>query len=140
LGVDLDNFDEQQSGSADTQNASADAGPAADSSTRRRFSRNAVIGGAVLLSLGNRSAWGGSPDNTAGCMSVMTLNSFNPEEGHFISAPAGRPEHNEDLAAAIHRIGNAPDYTGVSRDGRWRVCEDPGSLDRVCYVRGECPR
>jgi hypothetical protein len=82
-------------------------------------------------------------------MSVMTLNSFNPETGMFISAPAGRPEHNEELAKAIHSIGNPgglrnpPSYTGVSSDGRWRVCEDPGSIDRVCLIRvdgGQCPR
>lgn len=73
-------------------------------------------------------------------MSVTTLNSFNPETGMFISAPAGRPEHNEELAAAIHRIGDPPDFTGVSNDGRWRVCEDPASFDRVCLIRGKCPK
>ena len=70
-------------------------------------------------------------------MSVMTVNSFNPETGMFISAPAGRPDHNEDLAEAIHRIGDPPDYIG--RDGNWRVCEDPVSFDGVCLVKGRCP-
>jgi len=104
--------------------------------TRRRFSRSALAGSAVLLSLGNRAAWGGGTQ-IAGCMSVMTVNSFNPETGMFISAPAGRPDHNEDLAAEIHRIGDPPDYLGA--DGRWKVCPDPDSFDGVCLVKGRCP-
>jgi len=105
--------------------------------TRRRFSRHALAGGAVVLSLSNRAAWGGGTSHVAGCMSVMTLNSFNPETGMFVSAPAGRPEHNEDLAAEIHRIADAPDYLG--RDGQWGVCRNPDDLDGVCLVRGKCP-
>jgi len=103
---------------------------------RRRFSRTALAGSAVLLSLGNRAAWSGGTQ-IAGCMSVMTVNSFNPETGMFISAPAGRPDHNEDLAREIHRIGDPPDYLGS--EGKWRVCQDPQSMDGVCLVRGKCP-
>lgn len=91
----------------------------------------------MLLSLGNRAAWGGGTSQIAGCMSVMTVNSFNPETGMFVSAPSGRPEHNEDLAAEIHRIADAPDYLG--RNGKWAVCKDPDDLDGVCLVRGKCP-
>lgn len=124
------------------------ARPAVTDPSRRKFSRHAIAGSAVLLSLGNRAAWGGATGN-AGCMSVMTLNSFNPETGMFVSAPAGRQEHDEDLARAIHQIGNPnglrnpSSYTGVSSDGKWRVCEEPGTLDRVCLIRvngGQCPR
>jgi hypothetical protein len=40
--------------------------------TRRRFARNAIAGSAVLLSLGNRAAWG--QDIT--CVSTPTFESF----------------------------------------------------------------
>jgi hypothetical protein len=105
---------------------------------RRHFSRNVLAGSAVLLSLGNRSAWGGGGGGTLGCMSVTTLNSFNPATGMFVSAPAGRKEHNVDLAKEIHRISNPPDYLGT--DGRDSTCQDPKSLDGICLVRGRCPR
>ena len=101
---------------------------------RRRFSRSAIAGSAVLLSLGNRAAWG----QQIGCMSVATLNSFNPSKGVFISAPAGnRPAHNEGLAADIHRISSPPNYLGT--DGTYSTCKDPSSLDSICYVKGKCP-
>ncbi|CAA0123455.1 Uncharacterised protein [Halioglobus japonicus] len=101
--------------------------------SRRRFSRSAIAGSAVLLSLGNRAAWG----QTVGCMSVATLNSFDPATQHFVSAPAGRPEHNENLAAEIHRISSPPNYLGT--DGTWSSCKEPGSVDGICLVKGNCP-
>ena len=69
--------------------------------SRRRFSRAAITGGAVLVSLGSRPAWGQVVD----CMSVMTLNSFNPTTGMFMSAPGTRPDHLKlDLATRIHEM------------------------------------
>lgn len=127
----MDKFEENHSEGADNRPDRV-TDPA-----RRRFSRHALAGSAVLLSLGNRAAWGGGTSQIAGCMSVMTLNSFNPETGMFVSAPGGRPDHNEDLAAEIHRIADPPNYLG--RDGRWATCQDPDSLDGVCLVRGQCP-
>jgi hypothetical protein len=100
---------------------------------RRRFSRSALTGSAVVLSLGNRSAWG----QTVDCMSVTTINSFDPTTGMFASAPTGRPDHNEDLAAEIHRISLPPDYLGT--DGVFSTCQDPQALDGVCLVKGDCP-
>jgi hypothetical protein len=100
---------------------------------RRHFSRNALAGGAVLLSLGNRSAWG----QTVDCMSLTTINSFNPTTGMFASAPAGRLDNNENLAAEIHRLSQPPDYLGT--DGNYSTCQDPDSLDGICLVKGECP-
>ena len=107
--------------------------------SRRRFSRGAIAGGAVLLSLGNRAAWGTGGGHPIGCMSLTTIASFNPTTGMFVSAPSGviRPDHNENLAAEIHRVGDAPLFTGT--DGEYSVCEDPTSLDSVCLVKGNCP-
>lgn len=102
---------------------------------RRRFSLTALAGSAVLLSLGNRAAWGGG-NQVMGCMSVATLNSFNPNTNMFISAPAGRPEHNAQMAAEIHRVSNPPNFLGT--DGKVSTCQDPKSLDSVCIVKGKC--
>jgi hypothetical protein len=103
---------------------------------RRRFSRSAIVGSAVLLSLGNRAAWGTS--NVVGCMSLATINSFDPTKNAFVSAPAGRPKHNEHLAAEIHRLADKPTYLGGS-DGTYSTCREPNTLDGVCVVRGSCP-
>jgi hypothetical protein len=102
---------------------------------RRHFSIAALAGSAVLLSLGNRAAWGGS-NKVLGCMSVATLNSFNPSTNMFISAPAGRPEHNAEMAAEIHRISSPPNFLGT--DGKFSTCQHPTSLDSVCIVKGNC--
>lgn len=126
MGVDLDNFTDNNEGQP--------AMPERPEVTRRRFSRNALAGGAVLLSLGNRSAFGGT---TLGCMSVATINSFDPATNMFISAPAGRPTRNEDLAAEIHRVSNSQSpFLGT--DGTYSTCQDPNSLDGVCLIRGNC--
>jgi hypothetical protein len=104
---------------------------------RRRFSRSAIAGSAVLLSLGNRAAWGAQ----VGCMSVATLNSFNPATGNFMSAPGARPEHNVDLAAKIHEISNPPNYIGSAGSGTNRYCtrQNPQSLDGVCLYKEQGP-
>lgn len=128
----MDSFTDKNTGTAASGDVPGDAGQL-QNPQRRKFSRNALAGSAVLLSLGNRSAWG----QTVGCMSVATLNSFNPTTGMFISAPAGRPEHNENLAAEIHRISSPPDFRGT--DGIYSACQDPASLDGVCLIKGECP-
>jgi hypothetical protein len=103
--------------------------------SRRRFSRSAIAGSAVLLSLGNRAAWGGQ----VGCMSLATLNSFNPATGNFMSAPGTRPDHNVDLAQKIHDISNPPNYIGSAGTGDDRYCTrvDPDSLDGVCLYKGQ---
>ncbi len=110
---------------------------------RRRFSRRALAGGVVLASLGNRSAWG---QPVVGCMSVTTIASFNPATGMFVSAPGGRPEHDEVLAAEIHTVSGPfdGDYfgSGVGTDGVtvYSTCQDPVDLDGVCLVEGPtCP-
>jgi hypothetical protein len=114
---------------------------------RRRFSRTALASSAVLLSLGNRSAWGQTDD---GCMSVTTLSSFNPDTGMFVSAPGGRPEHNEALAAEIHHISTPNDGNyigtnmgsgiGTDADTVYSTCQDPNDLDGVCLVEAsDCP-
>ena len=100
---------------------------------RRHFSRSALAGSAVLLSLANRTAWG----QTVDCMSLTTINSFNPTTKMFASAPTGRPDHNENLAAEIHRLSKPPDYLGT--DGNYSTCKDPDSLDGICLVKGDCP-
>lgn len=129
----MNSFDDEQS-----DNAGEHSSPATreqpSNPERRRFSRTALASGAVLLTLGNRSAWGGE---VLGCMSITTLNSFNPETGMFMSAPGLRPEHKIDLADRIHQIAPPPEYIGQS--GEWQTCQDPDRLDGVCLVFGDCP-
>jgi len=110
---------------------------------RRRFSRTALAGGAVLASLGNRSAWS---QTVVGCMSVATIASFDPATGMFVSAPGGRPEHDENLAAEIHYVSAPDDVTfigsGLGTDGQtlYSTCQDPNNVDYVCLVEGpDCP-
>ena len=107
----------------------------APNTSRRRFSRSAIAGSAVLLSLGNRAAWGAQ----VGCMSVATLNSFNPATGNFMSAPGARPAHNVDLAAKIHEISNPPNYIGTAGTGTSKYCtrQNPQSLDGVCLYKDQ---
>jgi hypothetical protein len=111
---------------------------------KRRFSRNALTGAAVLLSLANRAAWGGQTQ-VMGVMSVATLNSFNPATGLFVSAPTGqagravvRPGHNVELAKEIRRISPNPPFTGGT-DGTYSTCKDATSFDSVVLVKGKCP-
>jgi hypothetical protein len=94
----------------------------ASTSNRRRFTRNAIAGSAVLLSLGNRPAWGQDP-TLAGCMSVMTLNSFDPtlEHGWASQPPGGnKPGHDYDLALRIDAIADPPGW--VSGPGNPQTC------------------
>jgi hypothetical protein len=121
---------------------SAQSGPLPDPG-RRRFSRTALASSAVLLSLGNRSAWG---QTVVGCMSVATLDSFNPATGLFTSAPGGRPEHNETLANEIHHVSFPDDVTyigtgtGLDNVTEYSTCQDLVSVDGVCLVEGVvCP-
>ena len=78
-------------------------------------------------------------------MSVTTIASFNPATGMFISAPGGRPEHNEALATEIHAVSDPlnGDYfaTGQGTDGQtYTTCQDPDDIDGVCLVEGSsCP-
>ena len=64
----------------------------------------------------------------------------------FVSAPGGRPEHNEALAAEIHYVSapNDGNYiaTGIGTDGAttYSTCQDLNDLDGVCLVEGsDCP-
>jgi hypothetical protein len=51
-------MDKQIDQSPDTQNTQAvNAPPAQAGASRRKFTRGALLGGAVVISLGNRAAW-----------------------------------------------------------------------------------
>ena len=79
--------------------------------SRRKFTRNVLVGSAVLLTLGNRAAWGASsacisPNVWASYTEGGTpLASFNPEqqadiieyESHLSQAQPGNPQCEEGL-------------------------------------------
>jgi len=107
---------------------------------RRRFSRSAIVGSAVVLSLGNRAAWG--KDQLVGCMSLATIQSFNPTGGPtgggaFVSAPNGRSQHNPGLAKQIHETGGGyPGFVGPPKPKKkdFYTIQDPDS-DGVCLFK-----
>jgi hypothetical protein len=125
-------FTDKDSSTEQTDSPQVSSGQLPDPG-RRRFSRSAIAGSAVLLSLGNRAAWGAQ----VGCMSLATLNSFNPATGNFMSAPGARPDHNVGLATKIHEISNPPNYIGSAGSGTNRYCTrvNPASLDGVCLYK-----
>ena len=141
----MSNDDNKDSSAGPADNRPADAThEELPSQSRRRFSRTALASSAVLLSLGNRTAWG---QTVVGCMSVATLDSFNPSTGMFQSAPGSRPEHNESLAGEIHHV-SAPDDGNyfaegvVGTDGTtvYSTCQDPDLLDGICLIEdSSCP-
>ena len=141
----MSNDDNKDSSAGPADNRPADAThEELPSQSRRRFSRTALASSAVLLSLGNRTAWG---QTVVGCMSVATLDSFNPSTGMFQSAPGSRPEHNESLAAEIHHVsapddGNyfAEDQTGTDGSTVYSTCQDPALIDGICLIEDDsCP-
>ncbi|WP_157976442.1 hypothetical protein [Parahaliea mediterranea] len=73
--------------------ASPGAAPAsaAQGQSRRRFTRSAAIGGAVVLTLGNRVAWGGGDRHGDGgkkvCVSQHVWDSYVNGDGSASSAP-----------------------------------------------------
>jgi len=137
----VDSFTDKNSDVAAAGSEPARSGQLQDPK-RRSFSRKAIVGSAVLLSLGNRSAWG----QANLCMSVATINSFDPAANMFVSAPSGqlRPDHNPDLAREIHRISSATDDyigTGIGTDGNtYSSCPDQYNYEARCLVQGDtCP-
>ncbi len=93
-------------------------------STRRRFTRNALMGSVVAVSLGNRTAWG-----VEHCMSASILASYVAAGNMFASA---QPDHDADLAAEIIRLRDLGGSDGVNQ-----LCPEP---TQTCVVpEGDCP-
>lgn len=98
---------------------STEAHPVANTN-RRRFTRNAVVGSAVIFSLSNRAAWG--QDVT--CMSTSILASFAGNGGlMFASAHPTQGEHNADDALKI--LNANPDYPVVDENRKLgtKICD-----------------
>ncbi|MBA6412720.1 hypothetical protein H2508_06290 [Parahaliea sp. F7430] len=68
---DLDKAERSEAISAEGQSQ-----PSGMSNSRRQFARGAAVGGVVLLSLGNRSAWGVMTSTDKVCFSKALLESF----------------------------------------------------------------
>jgi hypothetical protein len=89
--------------------------------SRRRFTRGAVIGGAVVLSLGNRAAWSDPVQSV--CISDATWLSYVGDENRFMaSASATRVDQVKDFEK---KVGN-PQYEESHPDD-----------DTTCMVRKE---
>lgn len=96
-------------------------GGARPGQSRRQFSRSAAVGGAVLLTLGNRAAWGGGGhygkdrDGDKTCISKAAWNSLQ----HASYAPSDKQKEEarqfQEYAQKTHQ------FPEESRDGQ-SVC------------------
>lgn len=108
---------------AHSEAESGNNGPAAPGSqpatqSRRRFTRGAVVGSAVLLSLGNRAAWGtysyyggyghkgGKGKKDKVCVSQHMLNSFVMGKGNPSAAPNDKQAEELEKFAKYYRRGS----------------------------------
>jgi hypothetical protein len=115
LGVGLDKTSDKDQDLTTGSQESAEAYEAS-TTTRRRFARNAVVGGAVLATLGNRAAWGQTECNEDPCLSANAWASFNMNG--WTSYIGGTDEQACKLAKAefIRDVADFPD------DSSGRVC------------------
>ena len=103
------------------------------SSTRRRFTRNGIVGSAVICSLGNRAAWGAVVNGT--CLSTVTWTSFRNNDDVFISLHTGQPgDHVDDQLAAEKMLKELSDNFGATEVVKgnktcivWEEIEPPGA-------------
>ena len=78
-------------------------------STRRRFTRNALGGSAVVFSLGNRAAWGGTATIDQ-CLSAPTWESWAPGgAGRASFDPNTADPSNPMDAAKLEKLSKADD-------------------------------
>lgn len=106
------------------ENEKSDAGvndvPEQDESvqSRRKFTRGAALGGAVLLTLGNRAAWS---QTDMLCVSTQNWTSFT--RGNMSLAPS-----TEDMAAELGDFDNlvqsngGEDFTFANPDNPLETC------------------
>ncbi|MBN7797462.1 hypothetical protein [Parahaliea mediterranea] len=106
----------------DKQQLSAEATAAEERSpdkagqSRRQFARSAAVGGAVMLTLGNRAAWGQGGGASKVCVSRATFASYT-EPGFVVSASANdqrRADYDEVEAFQqfADRTGQTPKIQG----------------------------
>lgn len=113
---------------------------------RRRFTRNMLVGGAVVATLGNRAAWG-QTQVTGECISAGVFDSFT---NGFASA--AHPMHEEwqaQLTRMEQDVNSADEYvSGGPLEGygpeeiRCRTangaftdrCDPPAAGDKYCVV------
>jgi len=106
----------------DKQQHSAEAAAAEERSqgksgqSRRQFARSAAVGSAVMLTLGNRAAWGQGGPSDKVCVSQATFASYT-EPGFIVSASANeqrRADYDEVEAFQqfAERTGQTPQVEG----------------------------
>lgn len=92
------------------------------SASRRRFTRNAVVGSAVLFSLGNRAAWG-EATNTGVCLSAGVTSSLAAYEAGGVASLAAGSE--AEIARYNERLRALPgNFENVEADGSTCVYEE----------------
>ena len=117
--------DLEQTLEVEDKQADSAVGPEAVSSrsSRRRFTRSAVVGGAVVLSLGNRAAWG----NQVFCVSATTMASFAANATSSISPTTMAKV--EQLQLAVEQEGMMQqDFPPTETEGA-KTCAVPESVE-----------
>jgi len=99
--------DKDKSSPAEVDSATAESS-ADQGASRRRFTRNALIGGTVLLSLGNRAAWANAVPGE--CLSQETWTSYVTNNYTFASLQPGHGDR-QMVADDILAAGTPPDTT-----------------------------
>ena len=113
----------------------ADADPPAGEmhgQSRRRFTRSAAIGGAVVLTLGNRVAWGGGDHHNDGgkkvCVSQHVWDSFVNGGGSASSAPTDdQLDEVKKFKKYLKKSGGS--YELNDRKGKYCVRKDDHDRD-----------
>ena len=99
----------------DTQESQVDIAPAADNAaSRRRFTRNAVIGSAVIFSLGNRAAWGSYRAEDT-CVSNAMMASFVANGNQFASLRPGQLRQSRKIRKILRPSNREARYTKAGK-------------------------
>ena len=107
MGVRLDNRSDDKESTSMIESSSSSVADQSLDQSRRRFTRNAAVGGTVLLSLANRAAWG--QDVPPECLSTDHWASYVDQGGAAVaSATPGTADKAE--AARLIESADCQDY------------------------------
>ena len=105
--------------------------------SRRRFARNALMGGAVLASLGNRAAWGQAIQGE--CISANVFYSLSPIGGglRFASLSPAKQEWSAKIQRMEADVLNPSDMVGTYAGYTERLEYRPrlGTNGKVCVMK-----
>jgi hypothetical protein len=99
--------------------------------SRRRFTRNGIVGSAVIFSLGNRAAWGRPVTGT--CVSPVVWASWTAPNGGF----SAHPGHGEDTPLQLEKMD--AELIEHASEGAQVVDKNIKGETKSCVVWDEAP-